>query len=309
VQATISNSDRQAKLKAAASCVRGSFSAEFKQLGADEIMNFIRGEEPSHGTDQARNSMENLNPTISNSLRFVYHADEIRQTQAQLRFVPDKKRAVYMANRSRVDYVYNTAALEGNPFTYPEVKTLIEGITVGGRKISDAEQVLNLNRAFTYLMDKVKAGTFALDEKTACEIQGHVARDEALTWGVFRDGQVSIGGTSYMPPKAHELSDLFAKGQAVLSQEQDPVLKAFLVFLWGSLNQFFYDGNKRTSRLLANGILLSAGFPPLAIFAKDQLQYNEVMTRFYNSQDATEALSWLFEYYKASNTGFGFDAP
>jgi AbrB family looped-hinge helix DNA binding protein len=38
--------DRRAKLRAAASRVRGSFSAEFKQLGADEIMSFIRGDEP-----------------------------------------------------------------------------------------------------------------------------------------------------------------------------------------------------------------------------------------------------------------------
>jgi antitoxin PrlF len=36
--------DRRAKLKAAAARVRGSFSAEFKQLDADEIMSFIRGE-------------------------------------------------------------------------------------------------------------------------------------------------------------------------------------------------------------------------------------------------------------------------
>lgn len=38
--------DRRAKLRAAAARVRGSFSAEFKQLGADEIMRFIRGDEP-----------------------------------------------------------------------------------------------------------------------------------------------------------------------------------------------------------------------------------------------------------------------
>jgi antitoxin PrlF len=38
--------DRRAKLRAAAARVRGTFSAEFKQLGADEIMNFIRGDEP-----------------------------------------------------------------------------------------------------------------------------------------------------------------------------------------------------------------------------------------------------------------------
>jgi antitoxin PrlF len=41
--------DRRAKLKAAAARVRGSFSAEFKHLGADEIMSFIRGEEPATG--------------------------------------------------------------------------------------------------------------------------------------------------------------------------------------------------------------------------------------------------------------------
>ena len=39
--------DRRAKLKTAAARVRSSFSADFKQLGADEIMNFIRGDEPT----------------------------------------------------------------------------------------------------------------------------------------------------------------------------------------------------------------------------------------------------------------------
>jgi antitoxin PrlF len=39
--------DRRAMLKAAAARVRGSFSAEFKQLSADEIMSFIRGDEPA----------------------------------------------------------------------------------------------------------------------------------------------------------------------------------------------------------------------------------------------------------------------
>jgi AbrB family looped-hinge helix DNA binding protein len=42
--------DRKAKLRAAAAHVRGSFSAEFKQLGAEEIMTFIRGDEPSKAT-------------------------------------------------------------------------------------------------------------------------------------------------------------------------------------------------------------------------------------------------------------------
>lgn len=39
--------DRRAKLKTAAARVRGSLDAKFKQLGADEIMDFIRGEAPA----------------------------------------------------------------------------------------------------------------------------------------------------------------------------------------------------------------------------------------------------------------------
>ncbi len=37
--------DRRAKLRAAAARVRKSMSPEFKQLGADEIMAFLRGED------------------------------------------------------------------------------------------------------------------------------------------------------------------------------------------------------------------------------------------------------------------------
>lgn len=39
-----SKKDRRAKLKAAAARVRLSLGAEFRQLGADEIMTFIRGD-------------------------------------------------------------------------------------------------------------------------------------------------------------------------------------------------------------------------------------------------------------------------
>jgi AbrB family looped-hinge helix DNA binding protein len=42
--ATAVRDDRRTKLRAAAARVRSTMSPEFKQLGADEIMNFLRGE-------------------------------------------------------------------------------------------------------------------------------------------------------------------------------------------------------------------------------------------------------------------------
>lgn len=248
-------------------------------------------------------------PAAEEPLKFSYRAEDIAPMRDALKLNPDPRRALFLAEKMRADFVFNTAALEGNPFTFPEVKTLIEGITVGGHKLSDAEQVLNLNQAFSHVIGLVKEGKFRVDAETACAVQGIVARNEAPTWGKFRDGKVFIAGTEYEPPDAADLPSIFEAGRQALDRESDPVLRAFLVFLWGSLNQFFHDGNKRTARLLANGTLLAGGLPPLMILARDQLDYNRTMTRFYDTQDATEALNWLYAYYRERIAGFGFDSP
>ena len=64
-------------------------------------------------------------------------------------------------------------------------------------------------------------------------------------------------------------------------------------FLFGSIRQFFYDVNKRTSRLIMNGLLLSAGYDVMNIPSKRQLAFNEQMVRFYDSKDGTEMLEFL----------------
>lgn len=49
----------------------------------------------------------------------------IKMTQTQ-------KQILFNATRMHSELVYNMTKLEGNPYTYPEVKTLLDGITVGG---------------------------------------------------------------------------------------------------------------------------------------------------------------------------------
>ena len=46
--------DRRAMLRTAAARVRRSMSPEFRQLGADEIMNFLRGDEAVTATKSRR---------------------------------------------------------------------------------------------------------------------------------------------------------------------------------------------------------------------------------------------------------------
>jgi hypothetical protein len=49
---------------------------------------------------------------------------------SEINISPDFEKAVFFAEKMRKDIVYHTAALEGNPYTFPEVQTLLDGITV-----------------------------------------------------------------------------------------------------------------------------------------------------------------------------------
>ena len=45
--------------------------------------------------------------------------------------------------------IWNAAALEGNTFTLPEVKTLLDGVTVGGRTTEEDDQILALSEGYS----------------------------------------------------------------------------------------------------------------------------------------------------------------
>ena len=135
---------------------------------------------------------------------------------------PDKRRACFRVRKVLEGIVYDTVALEDNPFTFPEVKTLLEGITVGGHKVSDANQVLNQAASWRELLRRVEAGAFEFDTANFKALHAHVAKEEALTWGVFRDDRVNIAGTGYVPPLHTELAAIFERGRQILLSIPEP---------------------------------------------------------------------------------------
>ncbi len=136
-------------------------------------------------------------------------------------------RAVKRFLRSMPQFVWEAAQLEGNPFTFPEVQTLLDGVTVGGRKLSDAQQILGLRDSMKLLCDEVLAGTFSMARDMACRLNGLIARDEALEWGHFRgEGKelsnigVNLGVASWKPKPTERgggnLIEAFETGAAAL---------------------------------------------------------------------------------------------
>ncbi|MBU6994770.1 Fic family protein [Ferrovum myxofaciens] len=219
------------------------------------------------------------------------------------------ERVAFRFYRRLPEFVWDASVLEGNPFTFPEVKTLLDGVTIGGRKVSDQEQVLNLAESSKHLLALVKAGKFSLDKATFTELNGLVARNEALEWGHFRgEGNetnytpdVGLGEHGRYTPLATvagatELNRVFANGlQALQGVVRQPFEKAAAFFLFGALQQFFFDGNKRTSRFMMNGILMSAGIDAISVPAAKVQEFNENMVRFYLEKDATEMMAFLID--------------
>lgn len=224
------------------------------------------------------------------------------------------ERVVFHFYRSLPQFVWNASALEGNPFTFVEVKTLLDGVTVGGRKVADAEQILNLADSSHRLIQLVKTREFALDKAVFCDLHAIVARNEALEWGHFRgegrvhdySPRVALGpDESYAPAPtqagAPELNRIFQSGLlAMQTRIENPFERALVFFLFGSLQQFFFDGNKRTSRLMMNGELLSSGLNAINIpFAQAEI-FNAAMVDLYRTRNANSILRFLVSLYEPS---------
>lgn len=204
---------------------------------------------------------------------------------------------IFLAKKDMVDYIYNTSALEGNPYTFPEVQTLLEGVTVGGHKLSDQQMILNQNESVKLLFELVKKQEFSINKDTLFKLHSKISKDEALEWGKFRTGEIRISGTDYLPPRSLDLEDIFDKNVEKLSKIHHPINRALTYFLLGARNQYFYDGNKRISRPMMNGELLSNGFALLNIKVKDKLEFNKTMIRYYDTNNISEALDYLSIYY------------
>ncbi len=210
----------------------------------------------------------------------------------------DKKTALFTLQRMLPEYIWDIVHLEGNPYSFVEAQTLLQGTTVAGYSLFEQTQILNQRKSIDELKAVVKAESCVIDKDLLLRYHQYVAKEEALKWGVFRDGQVSISGTEYMPPVADELDALFAKGIETILAISHPFERALAYFFFGALSQFFYDGNKRTSRLLMNTILLRHGHYYLSIPGDKKSEFDEVMVNFYNTKDASQGFQFLMDCYQ-----------
>lgn len=200
-----------------------------------------------------------------------------------------REQSLFLAKRKWDENIYCGMRMENRAVTFPQTKTILDGVNVPGVGLDDIQAIINMRDAWKNMINTIDEPV-TLDY--LCRLNEFIARNEALEWGKLRTGSVCISGTNYSPPVPQreqvekELSEILARGTAT---EQ-----ALSVFVWGTRGQFFWDGNKRTSMTLANKILISGGAGLLTVTDNNMERFNTLLCEFYESGDSAELKEFLY---------------
>ena len=209
---------------------------------------------------------------------------------------PDKfhmtpEQSLFLAKKKWDENVYCGMRMESRNITFPQTKTILQGVNVPNVQLDDIQAVLNMRDAWRFMLN-------SMDEPVTfeywCKLNEYIARNEALEWGKLRTGSVGISGTDYMPP-VPSVEQTRAELIAILTADTTATAKALEAFVWGARGQFFWDGNKRTSMTLANKILISSGAGFLTITDKHMEQFNTLLLDYYNTGDSETLKDFLYE--------------
>lgn len=202
---------------------------------------------------------------------------------------PEQSR--FLAKKSWDSNVYCGMKMENRAVTFPQTKTILEGVNVPDVRLDDIQAILNMRDAWRFLLGSIDD---PVTLNYLCKLNEYIARNEALEWGKLRTGRVAISGTDYVPPvPAPEAVE--AELAAILTADTTATEKALTAFAWGARSQFFWDGNKRTSLVLANKILLQAGAGMLTITEKHMEAFNAQLLSWYNTGDPAPLKQFLYD--------------
>lgn len=197
---------------------------------------------------------------------------------------------IFLAKRNLVDNIYASARLEGLNITFPQIKTILEGINVPNLKIDEIQCVLNLRDAWKYLTNNIEK-EFNLD--FICRVNEHVSRNESIEWGVLRQGEVQISGTDYIPkiPKKETVKNEILQ----ILKIENPTERSIEYMLYGMRNQLFWDGNKRTSTICANKIMIENGCGIIKVPDNKLEEITVLLSEFYTTNQKEQIKQFIYD--------------
>lgn len=198
----------------------------------------------------------------------------------------------------RIEWTYNSNAIEGNTLSLLETKLVVEeGLTIGGKRFKEHLEAMNHVEAIEFVEDIVNRKE-ELNERVLKQIHHIVLKNiDDKNAGLYRKINVRISGSQHIPPeyplvqdRMDELFNWYEKNKQLHPLELAAIFHHQFVYIHP-----FADGNGRTARLLMNFILMSHGFPPAIVKATSEsvLKYYTTLEQASVEKDKTPFINFI----------------
>ena len=185
-----------------------------------------------------------------------------------------RQQNIFLAKKIFTELVFNTAYIEGCNVTFPQTQTIIDGAVINGVSVDDIQTVLNLRDGWKFILSSVDE---PLTLEYICRVNEYVSRNESLEWGVLRRGTVGVGEfIPTIPVKEDVLKEMDR-----ITKINQPIDRALEYFAYACKQQLFWDGNKRTSTMVASKILIESGEGILTIGKDNAEEFNIALNNWY----------------------------
>ncbi|MDL2263917.1 Fic family protein [Synergistaceae bacterium OttesenSCG-928-I11] len=206
--------------------------------------------------------------------------------------------------RLTIELSWKSSRIEGNTYTLLDTEMLIrEHVEAKGHKKEEATMILNHKKALDYVF-RYKADYKQL---TIPKIEDlHTLLVEGLGVGTgLRSHPVGIVGTDYRPlDNRHQIRDALEGLVQTINATEHPFARALIAVLMISYIQPFEDGNKRTSRILANALLLQGDYCPISYRSVDEVEYKKAVVLFYEQNSAEYFKRLFIEQFRQAVQGY-----
>ncbi|SUA25043.1 Fic/DOC family [Neisseria gonorrhoeae] len=157
-----------------------------------------------------------------------------------------------------VAQIHNLSRFENCQTTLLQTEQIINDKNVASASLEDIQTILNLKRAYQYVISHISNGE-PVNISLLKRINNIVAKDDSLVPVDFRTGSVGVtllDGSRHAPNPVKEI-EVARVLQNIGLQSGSTTEAAVRFMLYCMRQQVFWDGNKRTATLFANGLMMA----------------------------------------------------
>lgn len=200
--------------------------------------------------------------------------------------------------RLTIELAWKSSKIEGNTYTLLDTERLLnENISANGKTREETNMIINHKKALDFVLkspEYYKNLTVAKIE----ELHKLLVDELGVATGI-RNGMIGIVGSNYKPlDNSYQIKEALKNLIAVINKTENPIEKALITVLMIAYIQPFEDGNKRTSRILSNAILLANQYCPLSYRSVDEIEYKKAIILFYEQNNASYFKELFLEQFK-----------